>query len=316
MLHKERYMVTAALISLWFNVVLFIMKAAALVFVRSLAIASDLAITVVGLTVSIILYHSIKLSARPADLAHNYGYGKVEHVCEAIEGIVLVGIAAVLSVLAVNSFFHPSHVSFPWLGLVSSSVGFFLNFTGAFFLFDLAKKSRSCAVRAEAVHYKLEGAISFAIAAAFLLTIVIEGTAIGFIGPYIDPAVTIIVCAAILVPSIKLSRQAFFNLLDASIEETSKMDIVAQLGAHAENYCNFKNIRTRQAGHKKFIDFTIILPKEMPFSEAYRVGEKMQNDIRRSVRGSEVTDNIEPCNWDCVLVTEGQNCPYMKEHKK
>lgn len=312
MLRKERYMITAALLSLWFNVGLFAVKVTALIFVKSLAIAADLAITVVGLTVSVILYQSIKLSNKPANLAHNYGYGKVEHVCEAIEGVVLVGIALVLTILAVNSFTHPSHIPFPWLGLLSSCIGFSLNFIGTFFLFDLAKKSRSPAVKAEAVHFKLEGFISFSIAAAFLMTIAVKGTRLGFLECYIDPSVTIIVCAAILLPSVKLSRQAFFNLLDASIDETNKIDIVTQLGAHAENYCNFKNIKTRQAGHKKFIEITIILPRDMSFEKAYLIAEKMENDIRCSVKGSDVAVKIEPCKKDCVLISDGLVCPYLK----
>lgn len=311
MMRKERYMMAAALISLYFNAALFLIKTTALVFVRSLAIAADLAITVVGLTVSIILYHSIKLSNKPADLAHNYGYGKVEHVCEAIEGIALVGIAAVLTILAVKSFLHPAHVSFPLVGLVSSSIGFSLNFIGSFFLFDLARKSRSPAVKAEAVHYQLEGVISFSIAMAFMITMVVKGSSLSFIGNYIDPAVTIMVCAVILVPSVKLSKQAFFNLLDASINETNKIDIVCQLGAHIDSYCNFKDIKTRQAGGKKFIELTIILPNDMSFSKAYSIGKKMENDIRRSVKGSEVTVKIEPCAKNCGLIADGRPCPYL-----
>jgi cation diffusion facilitator family transporter len=311
MFRKERYMVKAALISLWFNVTLFILKLSALILVRSLAIAADLAITLVGLTVSVILYHSIKLSNKPADLVHNYGYGKVEHVCEAVEGIALVGISAVLILLAFKSFVHPAHVSFPWIGFASSSIGLSLNFTGSFFLFVLAKKSHSPAVKAEAVHYKLEGFISFSIAAAFLLTIAISGSGFGFLGKYIDPAVTVLVCGLILVPSVKLSRQAFFNLLDASISEHNKIDIIAQLGAHAESYCNFKDIKTRQSGLKKFVEMTVVLPRDLSFESAHAVALKMERAIRRNIKGSEVSVKIEPCGKDCALVADGQPCPYM-----
>ena len=112
---KEHYMIRAAIISLSFNVALFVFKLAALLVVHSLAIATDFAITVVGLTVSIILYKSLRLSLRPADLAHNYGYGKVEHVCEAMEGIVLMGIAVIMSFQAFATFFRPIHITFPWI---------------------------------------------------------------------------------------------------------------------------------------------------------------------------------------------------------
>ncbi|HPS20486.1 MAG TPA: cation diffusion facilitator family transporter [Candidatus Omnitrophota bacterium] len=308
---KERYMMTAALISLWFNIVLFIFKTTALVLVHSLAIAADFAITVVGLTVSIILYHSLKLSNRPADLLHNYGYGKVEHVCEAIEGAVLIGIAFILSLLAIRSFFHTSHVSYPWLGFASSVISFSLNFIGAFFLFKLAAKSQSPAVKAEAVHYKLEGFISFTIAIAFIITIFIKGTKFDIIECYIDPVATILVSVVVSVPSVKLAKQAFINLLDASIEEPSKMDIVTHLGAYADSYCNFKDLKTRQAGHKKFIEVTIILPEDMPFQKAYDVALRMENDIKQSINDSEVTVKIEPCRKDCGLMESGSPCLYL-----
>ncbi|MBP7056782.1 MAG: cation transporter, partial [Candidatus Omnitrophica bacterium] len=145
---KEQYMIRAALISLWFNIALFTFKLAALILVHSLAIATDFAITVVGLTVSFILYKSLKLSTRPADLFHNYGYGKVEHVCEAMEGIVLIGIALIMSFQALATFFRPIHVTFPFIGLASSILSLSLNFIGAFFLFQLADKSMSPAVKA------------------------------------------------------------------------------------------------------------------------------------------------------------------------
>ncbi|MFA5146703.1 MAG: cation diffusion facilitator family transporter [Candidatus Omnitrophota bacterium] len=309
---KEKYMMRAASISLWFNVALFIFKLAALIVVRSLAIATDFSITVVGLTVSIILYNSLKLSVRPADLLHNYGYGKVEHVCEAMEGIVLIGIAAIMSFQAFATFFHPSHVTFPWIGFASSSLSLTLNFVGAFFIFKLARKSSSPAVRAEGVHYMLEGFISTAIACAFIVTILLTTGPYAHIGPYIDPAVTILVGIAISLPSLKLTRQAFVNLLDVSIEEPGKMEAVVRLARHADLYCNFKDLKTRTAGHKKFIEVKIILPKDMPFSMAHDIVSKIESDIASGVPDSEVTVTMVPCSKNCGLLQDHKPCPYIE----
>lgn len=304
-------MMRAAGISLWFNVVLFVFKLAALIIVRSLAIATDFAITVVGLTVSVILYNSLKLSMRPADLLHNYGYGKVEHVCEAMEGIVLIGIAVIMSFQAFASFFHPSHVTFPWIGFASSTLSLTLNFVGAFFIFRLARKSSSPAVKAEGIHYTLEGFISTAIACAFIVTIMLKNGPYARIEPYIDPAVTIFVGIAISLPSIRLAKQAFVNLLDASIEEPSKMETVVRLAQHAELYCNFKDLKTRTAGHKKFIEVKIILPKDISFSRAHEIVSKIENDIATGVPNSEVTVAMTPCSKDCGLMQDKKPCPYL-----
>jgi len=308
---KEKYMIKAALISLWFNVVLFIFKLIALLVVHSLAIATDFAITVVGLTVSVILYNSLKLSLRPADLLHNYGYGKVEHVCEAMEGIVLMGIAVIMSFQALATMFHPSHVAFPWVGFASGTLSLTLNFIGASLIHQLARKSSSPAVRAEAVHYTLEGFISTAIACAFIVTIFVKQGRYSYIEPYIDPAVTILVSILISLPSMKLAKQAFVNLLDISIEEPSKMEAVVRLAQNADYYCNFKDIKTRNAGHKKFLEMKMIMPKDMPFSRAYEIVSRIEKDIAAGIPGSEVTVTMIPCSKDCGLMQDNKPCPYM-----
>jgi len=305
-------MMRAALISLWFNAVLFTFKFAALIIVHSLAIVTDFAITVVGLTVSIILYNSIKLSTRPADLFHNYGYGKVEHVCEAMEGVVLIGIAFIMSFQAMATFFRPMHVNYPFVGLISSILSLSLNFVGAFFIFKLADKSMSPAVKAEGVHYTLEGFISTAIAGAFLITIFLKNSPYHHIGQYVDPIVTILVGIVISVPSIRLMKQAFVNLLDASIEEPSKMEAVIRLAQHADQYCNFKDIKTRNAGHKKFIEMKIVMPKDMSFSRAHDVVSRIEEDITAGVPNSEVSILMVPCQKDCGLLKDGKPCPYLK----
>jgi len=309
---KKEYMMQAASISLWFNIVLFIFKLIALVVVHSLAIATDFAITVVGLTVSIVLYKSLNLSAKPADLLHNYGYGKVEHVCEAMEGIVVLGIAVIVSFQAIATLFKPTHIVFPWVGFISSTLSFILNFVGAFFIFQLARKSSSPAVRAEGVHYNLEGFISLAIACAFMLTIRLRQSQYSYIEPYIDPAITILVSILISIPSIKLTKQAFVNLLDISIEEPSKREIISQLGQYLDYFCSFRDIKTRTSGHKKFIEIKIIMPKDMPFAKAHEIVSKIEEDIAAAIPNSEATLTMIPCLKDCALLQNDKPCPYFR----
>jgi len=306
----------AAKISLWFNVLLFIFKLAAVLIVPSLAIATDFSITVVGLTVSVLLYKSLKLSSKPADLLHNYGYGKVENVCEALEGIVLIGIALLMSIQATGAFFKPHHVQYPWVGFGSSVMSLSFNFIGAFFLFRLARISHSPAVKAEAVHYTLEGFISSAIACAFLVTIWLAGTAFAFAGPYVDPVVTLVVSMAISVPSIRLAKSAFTNLLDASIEEPSKLEAVVRLAQNAELYCNFEELRSRNVGHKKLIELKLILPRRLSFEESHEIAAKIQHDIKSGIRHSEVTTLAVPCAENCSFLKNGEKCPYLEFARK
>ena len=308
---KEKYMKSAVLVSLFCNVVLVAIKIAALMLVNSLAIAIDLGISFVGLTVSVILYYSIKLANRPADFIHNYGYGKVEHVCEAMEGVVLIGIAIAMSFQAVTSFFHPTLVKLPWLGFGSSVVSAALNFGGALYIFKMARKSGSPAVYAEGVHYRMEGYISGAIAISFMVSMFLASKGHLELAHHIDPLAALGVSIFLIIPSFNIAKSAFFKLLDASVEEDSQLEILKVLNRHINEYCEFGDIKTRIAGRTKFVECSIVVPEDISFKKAHEIVLMLENDIRSNISDSEVTVRMKPCKKDCAFISGVEKCPYL-----
>lgn len=309
---KQVAMLKAARISLGGNIILFAVKLTALILVHSLAIATDLGITVAGLIVSVIFYHSVKVSNRPADFVHNYGYGKIEHVCEALEGVVLIAIATVMSVQAVLHIIHVSPVAMPWLGFGFSMVSVIINFFGSAWILSLARDCGSPAVRAEGIHYRLEGFISLTIAVAFLFVILLLPTPLKPWTAYLDPVATLIVSLWITIPSFKMSRHAFLKLLDASLEEESKMEVMKQLAKYMVQCCEFRDIRSRSSGRKKFIECGVMLPRRMPFPEAHRIANEIEKDLRNSIPGCEATVRIIPCEEHCTFRPLPDRCPYYR----
>ncbi|MFA5159053.1 MAG: cation diffusion facilitator family transporter [Candidatus Omnitrophota bacterium] len=312
---KEICMLKAAKFSLLCNVFLFILKGSAIFLVNSLAIAADLGITVVGLTVSVILYYSIKLSNRPADYLCNYGYTKIEHVCEAMEGIVLIGIALAMSFQAFMNLFRPEVVPNPWIGFGCSVISATLNFVGAQYIFKMAKKSSSPAIQAEGVHYQLEGFISGTIALAFTVSISMKHLGFEAFESYVDPLATLLVSIMITIPSVKLARHAFFNLLDASIEEGGKLELMKLLGQYMHRCCEFKDIKTRISGRKKFIEIKVILPHNISLKQGHKVVHSLQQGISSQIAESEVMIQTEPCDGNCAFSQKNQRCPYLPENE-
>jgi cation diffusion facilitator family transporter len=303
-------MMGAVRVSLICNVILFVIKVITLLIVNSLAVAADLGISVIALCVSGILYYAIKMSNKPADFLHNYGYGKIENVTEAIEGVVLIGLALAMSVQAILNLVRPGEVHSPVIGLIASLVGVAINFWGSGFILKLAEKHASPALRAEGIHFRLEGFISLAITLSFALVIILNRAGFWTLAKYVDPLATLIVSALITVPSVRLLREAFMKLLDASIGETSQMDVIKALASHYEQYCDFKNIRTRSAGRKQFVDMHLIMPDHISVKKAHQIATALRQDIAAVVSESEVTVHIEPCNRDCAYVKNNRPCPY------
>ncbi|MBD3379082.1 MAG: cation diffusion facilitator family transporter [Candidatus Omnitrophica bacterium] len=307
----EVYMLRATFVSLICNVVLVSIKATALFLVNSLAIAVDLGISLVGLSVSVILYYSIKLANRPADLFHNYGYGKVENVCEAMEGVVLIGIALAMSSQALTHLFHPRHIEMPWIGFASSMVNVSLNFGGAFYIFKMAEKSSSPAIHAEGVHYKLEGFISGVIGLSFLVSMFLSSRGMEGSARFVDPVAALLVSVMVIIPSVDLAKKSFFNLLDASVEESSQMEILKQLSKHLDRFCEFRDLRTRTSGRKKFVEFKLVVPEDISFREGHKTVRVLENDIKTHIPDSEVSIKMVPCEKDCSFSAKGLRCPYL-----
>lgn len=305
--NDEKLVFRAVQVSLFGNLLLFVIKTAALIRVHSLAIATDLGITVVGLTVSVVLYYSLKLARKPADFLHNYGYGKMENVCEALEGIVLIGIGAIMSFQAVMHVLHPSEISSPWLGFAFSLAGSAVNFIGAAWILSIAGKCKSPAVRAEGIHYQLEGVISFTVAVSFLLTIGFSFTPFKAWAIYLDPLATLAVSFLIAIPSFSLTKHAFIKLLDASIEESGKMEVIKQLAKYIDKCCEFKDIRSRNAGRVNFVELKLILPPGMSFPAARAIAASVEKDLCENIPDCVPAVSIIPCT---------ENCPWHKDYEK
>ena len=302
----------AVRVSLICNIVLVSIKATALIVVNSLAIAVDLGISFVGLMVSLILAYSVKLSSKPADGMHNYGYGKIEHVCEAMEGIVLIGIALAMSSQAIAGLIHPAHIAQPIVGFSTSIINAIINFGGAMYIMKMAKKSGSPAIHAEGVHYRLEGCISGIIGISFILTMLMGAYGLGEQALYVDPLAALLVSLVVIVPSVRLAKSSFFKLLDASMGEDSQIEVLKQLNAYISSYCEFKDLKTRTAGREKFIEFKLVIPQDVSLKDGYDMVTYLENDIRSAITNSDVVIKMEPCERDCMFAEKGENCPYMK----
>lgn len=306
-------MMVAVRVSLICNIILFVIKVVTLLIVNSLAVCADVGISVIALGVSGILYYAIRVSSKPADLFHNYGYGKIENVTEAIEGVVMIGLALAMSVQAVLHLVRPGEVHSPFIGMVASFLGVIINFWGAAFILKLAQKHASPALRAEGIHFRLEGFISLAITLSFALVIALNHAGLLKLADYVDPIATLVVSAVITVPSVRLLKEAFLKLLDASIGETSQMDVIKALASHHDRYCDFKDIRTRSAGRKQFVDIHLVVPDHLSIRQAHQITTALKRHIAAAISESEVTVHIEPCDRDCAYVKSGQPCPYAAQ---
>lgn len=125
-----------------------------------------------------------------------------------------------------------------------------------------------------------------------------------------DPLATIVASIIILVPSFHLAKDAFFKLLDSSIEEGGQIEILKMLSSYTDKFCDFRDIKTRCAGRKHFVELKLVLPYDTPISEGHKIISDIEKDIKANISDCEVTIKMEPCIKDCVFEAENSKCPY------
>jgi divalent metal cation (Fe/Co/Zn/Cd) transporter len=95
------------------------------------------------------------------------------------------------------------------------------------------------------------------------------------------------------------------------MEEEGKMEIVKQLAMYVDKYCEFKDLKTRTAGRKKFVEFKIVLPRFLAFQKGYEIASFLENGIRNNIPNSEILIQIQPCKQDCEIIKHNKKCPYL-----
>ncbi|MFO7568740.1 MAG: cation transporter dimerization domain-containing protein [Smithellaceae bacterium] len=88
------------------------------------------------------------------------------------------------------------------------------------------------------------------------------------------------------------------------------MDVVKALARHFDRYCDFKQIRTRSAGRKQFVDIHLVMPEHISVKHAHQITRALKQDISGAISESEVTVHVEPCDRNCAFVKNNQSCPY------
>ena len=88
------------------SIVLFLVKISAWYITNSVAILTDALESIVNVIAGLIGVYSLYVSAKPKDIDHPYGHGKVEFISAAIEGTLISVAGVIIIVEAVNNLRH------------------------------------------------------------------------------------------------------------------------------------------------------------------------------------------------------------------
>lgn len=276
-----------ARLSIISNITLVILKLAVGLAGGAVSIISEAAHSAVDLLAAIIAYFAVRKAAKPPDIQHAYGHGKVENLSAAVEAGLIV-LAAIWIIWEAAEKLHSPHApAYLEYGIAVMAVSIAVNWHVSRRLMAVARETCSHALEADALHLRADIWTSLGVLAG-LAAIKVTGLA------WLDPAIAIVVAVIVFKAGYDMTRRSLYELTDVSLPPGEVEVIESILAAHPAVLA-FHQLRTRRSGSRRLIDVHIILNRDLHLDKAHAVCDEVEEAIETQLGLCDVVIHLEPC---------------------
>ena len=281
---STRLKTKTARLSVMSNTLLIIMKLAVGLVTNSVSILSEAIHSSLDLVAAVIAYFAVKVSGNPADERHPFGHGKVENVSGVIEAVLIFAASAWIISEAIKKFIHPEEPGVLGLGILVMAISAVVNTFVSRRLYKVARETDSVALEADALHLKTDVITSAGVAVGLAL-MWLTGWHI------LDPIIAMLVALLIIYESWMLLRKAFSPLLDTAL---SPVELEKLEGILVELEVKYHGLRTRAAGHQRFVEFHLDVPAHETIETIHKQCDMIEERLESEFRDISVIIHPEP----------------------
>jgi cation diffusion facilitator family transporter len=310
----QRRKVRVAVLSVISNTTLVIIKLFVGLLIGSVSIISEAIHSAVDLLAAIIALFSVKTSSIPADSRHPFGHGKIENISGTIEALLIFVAAIWIIFEAAKKFMHPEPIEAIGWGVGVMLISAVVNIVVSEMLFKVGRETDSIALQADAWHLRVDVYTSVGVMVSLTLIWMGQWFFPGEDFFWLDPVAAIGVALLIIKAAYDLTTQSARDLLDAHLPD-EEVEWIRQCILDQKSVVRgFHDLRTRKAGHFRFVDFHLKVDPQMSVLDSHDITKVLKKMIKEKFPGTTVTIHIEPCDSDCVdKCVEGCLLPKQKK---
>lgn len=296
----QRRKTRVALLSVVSNSTLVIMKIVVGLMIGSVSIISEGIHSGVDLIAALIALFSVRTSGIPADKRHPFGHGKIENISGTIEALLIFLAAAWIIYEAVHKLMAPGELEAAGWGAAIMLISVATNIFVSHMLFKVGKATDSVAILADAWHLRADvftsAGVMLGMAAIWLGPAVLPGVDLR----WVDPVAAMLVALMIIKAAYDLTLASAKDLLDVGLPPQELTWINAIIEGHRPQIHGFHQLRTRKAGHFRFIEFHLIVDRHLTVETSHAITEDLTGHIEEHLPHSSVTIHVEPCDGSCT----------------
>ena len=277
----------AASLSIISNFLIILFKIVAGIITGSISIISEAIHSMSDFLASILTFFAVICSSKPADKEDPFGHGKYEDVAGFIEGILIILASFYIIWESCKKIISNNYLEFNSTpGIIVMSIAIVANLFVSCYLFMVAKKTDSIALKADAQHLSTDVYSSLGVLIGLVL-IKITGITI------LDPIIAIFVAFIILKAGISIIKETLNNLLDGTLPDED-IRMIENIINNCENIYGFANLKSRKSGSNRDIDITILCEESMSIRECHDICDILEYKIQDKLPNTLITIHCEP----------------------
>ena len=271
-------------VSIFGNIVLFILKMWAGLVSGSIAIIADAWHTLSDSLTSIVVLVGIRISSRPADKEHPFGHGRAELIAAMIIGVMLSVVAFNFVIEGVVRLQNRQEVNYGTIAIVVTIISIVAKEGMAQYAFWITRKTGARSVRADAWHHRSDAISS---------VVILAGIFLGRHLWWIDGVLGLVVAALIFYAAYDILRDAV-QIMMGEVPDKELIDYIEE-ACKKESVLNMKphHIHLHRYGDHIEMTMHIKLPDDMPLLDAHEIATRVEDRLMEE-RGIASTIHMEP----------------------
>ena len=261
------------------SIVLLLGKFLAYYLTNSVAILTDALESIVNVVAGFMGLYSLQISAKPKDVEHPYGHGKIEFISAAIEGVMISFAALFILFESVRNLITPVLVQKLDIGIALIAVTGAVNFIVGKWCLRTGQKNSSLALIASGKHLLSDTYTTVGILAGLML---IYFTRM----PWLDSAVAILFAGIIFYTGFRIVKASIAGIMDERDNDLLRQMIEALDGERSKNWVDIHNIRIIKYGSTLHIDCHLTVPWYLNVHEAHDEIDKLGDLVRKEFGNS------------------------------
>jgi cation diffusion facilitator family transporter len=276
----------SALVSVAAAATLVVLKLGVGLATHSLGFVSEAIHSGTDLVAALLTYFALRVAARPADVTHQYGHGKAEHLSALGEAGFLAIASIFISVRAIERLVGSTEtqVQTPWYAFAVIGVVLAIDLGRTAVSLRTARRYSSAALASNALHFGSDFTGTLAVLVGLLLA---RGG-----HPNGDPIAALFVGVLVLLAATRLIKVNVDVLMDRAPAEAeaAALSAIEALRPAVE----LRRLRMRQAGSRQFADVVIAVSSGAAVGQGHAAADAVEAAVGAALPEADVVVHVEP----------------------